>query len=176
MKKILRKYSSVMYGNYKKASLKYGLLTGGVLIIVLLLRYLIEAKPNSPTSLADNITLLIMFVLCLYLYKNKLPDKKITLKEGFLLTFYTGIIASILYGMFMYLYVSSIDTQMTLRCANTLRQIPEYANYTTEQFGSMTKASVIAFQSIIYNVVMSVLWALITSLILRNEKADVVTK
>lgn len=165
-----------MHGNYRKESLRYGLFVGVMLIIVLLLRYLLGYKPSSPTTIADNITLLVMLVTSLLMYRNKLEDKKITFKEGFLLAFYSGIIGSILYGIFMYLYVNAIDTEMSLRCANTLRQIPDYADYSPQQFATMTKASTIALQSIIYNIVMSILWAFVAGLILRTEKSNIVSK
>ncbi|MGP1515208.1 MAG: DUF4199 domain-containing protein [Bacteroidales bacterium] len=176
MKNLFVKYHSAMHGNYSKKSLHYGILMGIVMIVVLLIRYLMSYKPSSPITLFDNIVLLILMALSVYRYRSILSDKKITFKEAWLLAFYAGGIASILFGVFMYLYSNYIDTEMGLRCANLLKRMPEYSSYTKEQFEQMTKPSYIAIQSIIYNIIMAVLWAFIIGIIFRNEMATKIIK
>ena len=65
---------------------------------------------------------------------------------------------------------------MSLRCANVLRRIQDYASYTEEQFAEMTKPSVLAVQSMIYNAIMAVLWAFLVAIILKNEDAKQIIK
>ena len=176
MKRILRKYNSVIYGNYKKKSLRYGLALGVALCLFALLKYLLNYLPSSPVTMSDNIALLLFTVVIVYLYRAGLPQGKMTLKEGFLIGFYSAVIGAVIYGMFMYSYSAAIDTQMPLRCGQTLSKIPEYAEYTPQQFAAMTKPSAIALQSIIYNVIMAVLWSLLVAVFLRTEKAETVNK
>lgn len=176
MRRILRRYKSVMHGNYFKMSLLYGIVMGVAMILILLLRYLCGSKPSSPISLWDNISMLVLMAICVLHYRSILEDKKMTFKEGWLVGFYSGCIAAILFGMFMYLYSNGIDKEMTLRCANILRQIPEYASYTNDQIAQMSKPSTIALYSIIYNIVMAILWAFLVGIILKNENAKQLIK
>ncbi|MBR1626509.1 MAG: DUF4199 domain-containing protein [Bacteroidales bacterium] len=176
MRKLVGKYQSTIHGNYSRMSLRYGILIGIIMIVVLMIRYLSAYKPSSPMTLWDNITLLITMAICVYHYRSSLENKKITFKEGWLVGFYSGCVAAILFGVFLYLYSNSIDTEMSLRCANVLRRIQDYASYTEEQFAEMTKPSVLAVQSMIYNAIMAVLWAFLVAIILKNEDAKQIIK
>jgi len=176
MSRILKRYKSVMHGNYFKMSLLYGIVIAVVMIVILLLRYLSGNKPSSPMSLWDNISMLVLMVICVFHYRSILEDKKMTFKEGWLVGFYSACVGSILFGMFLYLYSNNIDLQMSLRCANVLRQVPEYSSYTDNQFAQMTKPSTIALHSIIYNIIMSILWAFLIGIVLKNEKAKQLEK
>ncbi|MBQ7985201.1 MAG: DUF4199 domain-containing protein [Bacteroidales bacterium] len=173
MKKIVRKYESVMHGPYQKMSVKYGIATGVIMSLVLLIRFIVKMPADSPLSMVDNIALLACMIAAGVHYKTKLEDNKITFKELFLLTFYSACIASVVYGVFMYFYARSIDTQMSVRCMQKLMNIPEYSSYTKEQFESMSGYSALALQAVVFNIVMGILWAFVSGIILRNEKSSV---
>ena len=170
--KYIHKYKSNIHGNYFRKSLLYGVVTAIGMSAVLMIRYLLGGVINSPLSYIDSAVMLVFVSVSVYVYRLQLKDRTITFKEGWLTGFVTGGVASVLYGMFLYCYVSYIDTQMPERCADNLRQVPDYADMTLQQLSEMARPSFIVVQSIIYNVVVSVLWAFIAALLFRNEKAE----
>ncbi len=172
MRKLIRRYESVMHGNYHRMSLRYGLVIGAIMILSLLLRYLMIYKPSSPMTIWDNIAMLVLMACCVFHYRSSLENKKITFKESWLVGFYSGCVAAVLFGVFMYIYAANIDSEMSLRCANNLREIEEYQQYTPEDFAQMTRPSVIAFQYVIYNIIMAILWAFVIGILLKNEDSQ----
>lgn len=162
-----------MHGPYGKMSVIYGIIMGIVMSLFSLIRYLLGYPTTSPLSLLDNIAMLVVMLCVVYLYRSSLQDKKITFKEAWLLAFYSALIGSVLYGIFMYLYSSYIDKQMIEHCIEHLRKVPEYKNYTIEQFKQMARPSAISLQSIIYNIVMAIIWAFVCAVLLKNEKSEI---
>lgn len=171
MKKIISKYSSEIHGPYLTKSLKYGLIIGALLCIGLLIRFMIMKPPSSPISLTDNIIMLLSMGCMVFWYRNTLPEKKITFKEAWLTGFFSGSIASLLFGIYMYIYIIWIDANMPDRCIKVLKNVEQYKDYTYQQFQAMTTPSTIALQAIIYNVIMAIIWAFCVAIVVRNEKA-----
>lgn len=170
---IIRRYESSIHGNYKKGIIRYGLLSGIGLIMVVLIRYWIIYPLSQPVTYTENIALLILIIISLYFYKNNLKDKKITLKEGFILSLGVGVIASIIYGIFLYIYAGFIDLGFQDRCFEIQKEIPQNAGLSPSEIRYMTTPSYIAFAGIILSSVLSILWALLASIILRNERGVV---
>ncbi len=171
MKRIIRKYSSQIHGPYLAQSLKYGLIMGALLCVGLLIRFMIVSPPSSPISLTDNIIMLVSMGVMVYWYRSCLPQKQITFKEAWLTGFFSGSVASIIFGIYLYVYVVWIDKDMPIRCIRVLKNVEQYKDYTYQQFQAMTTPSTIALQSIIYNIVMAIIWAFCVAIIFRNEKA-----
>lgn len=171
--KFLHTYNSTIHGPYKRMSIRYGLLLGAIMCLTLIVRYLINSPANSPLSLVDNIIMLIVMSFSLYIYRRTLDNGLISFKESYLFSLFSGIIGSIIYGFFTYCYITYIDTQMPMRCQEVLKQVEDYKEYTAEQFTQMTKPSFIALQAIIYNIIMSVLWSFVVSILLKTEKSKI---
>ncbi|MFA5541924.1 MAG: DUF4199 domain-containing protein [Bacteroidales bacterium] len=170
---LIRRYESQIYGNYKSAILKYGLYSGIGLSFVVLFRYWIIMPLSQPVSYAENIALLVFMFASVFIYKKKLPQGKLMFKEGFVLGLGLGVVASIIYGIFLYVYSFGIDPEFQNRCFDIQRALPNNQHLADDAIRQMTRHSSIAFSGILLSSIMSILWAMIVSILLRNERAVV---
>ena len=110
MAKIIRRYQSEIYGNYRLAYATYGVLTGIVLAIVMLLhRALLPSNPPaSPESFEADVVIAVAIFLSAYRYRSTLPDKQVMLKELLLLGMGTAIVAAIVYGLLLWLVLGAV--------------------------------------------------------------------
>ena len=99
---IFHRYSSTIHGNYRKAYLRSGLITGVLLAAYLFSRLLMGKPLESPTSYVSDAVMLVAVFLFMAFYRNSLPDKKITLKEAMLFGIGTAVIAAIFYGLMLW--------------------------------------------------------------------------
>lgn len=173
---VINRYKSTMHGNYWRGIFLYGFLMGIGLSFVVLVRYWLMYPISQPVSYTENIAMLIFMFLAVFFYKRGLEEKKITLKESYILGFGYGIVASIIYGMFLFVYAQYIDVDIQQRCFELQKAVKTNANLNDEQLMSMVSPSSIAFSGIMLSSMMSVLWALIVSIFLRNEQGVLVTK
>ena len=114
--KFIRRYQSEIYGNYRKAYLLDGVLTGlligGAVSFCKLIYYPIYAPENYVTD----VVLLVCTLLFAYMYRSKLPDRKVTFKELILFGLGLGVVAAIVYGLFLMFYGGVIDKEFAGRC------------------------------------------------------------
>ena len=112
--KFPRRYHSTIYGNYRRAYLRCGLLTGVLLFLYILVRHLLGVPSEAPESFAtDGILLAAVFLLTL-LYRNSLPDKRASLKELMLFGFGLSLVASVLYGLLLWGFGLAVPSQAAL--------------------------------------------------------------
>ena len=71
--RLIRRYSSQMHGNYKKAILRYGVYVGLIFSFVLIFRLLLVLPVSQPMSYVENILQLVLLFVFVYLYKRQLP-------------------------------------------------------------------------------------------------------
>jgi hypothetical protein len=173
---LLNRYKSTMHGNYWKGICKYGLLIGIGLSLVVLVRYWLMYPISQPVSYTENFAMLIFMFLAVFFYKRGLEERKITLKESYILGLGSGIVASIIYGMFLFVYAQYIDVDIQKRCFELQRAVKTNVNLNDEQLMSMVTPSSIAFSGIMLSSVISILWALVVSIFLRNEQGVLITK
>ena len=96
MARIFRRYKSTIYGNYRKAYLIDGALTGVVMSVVMLLRDLLAKSPmSSPENYITELVLAVGIFWSCYQYRRQLPDGKVTLKELMLLGLGIGVVSAI---------------------------------------------------------------------------------
>ena len=75
-----------------------------MLMLYILVRWLMQNPAESPVAyITDGILLVAVFLFTL-LYRNALPDRKATLKELMLLGLGTAVVASVLYGIFLWAF------------------------------------------------------------------------
>lgn len=96
---IFHRYSSTIHGNYRKAYLRCGLITGLLLTAYMLVRLLMGKPLESPASYVTEGILLVAVFLFMAYYRAALPDKKITLKEAMLFGMGLASVASFFYGL-----------------------------------------------------------------------------
>lgn len=173
---LFNRYKSTMHGNYWGAIFKFGLFMGFGLAIVVMLRSWLKIPLSEPVSYTENFALLIFMLIGVYLYKRGLEEKKITFKESYMVALGSGVVASIIYGIFLYVYAQYLDTELQQRCFDIQRSIKSNAHLSDEQIMYMAKPSSIALSAIMLSSVVSILWALFIAILLRNEKGELVTK
>ena len=116
---IFHRYESQIHGNYRKAYLRSGLVTGVLLAAYVWVRLLMGKPMESPTSLISDAILLVAVFLFSAYYRNSLPDKKITLKEAMLFGIGLSCVAGVLYGVILWCIGLSSTTQ-TVVFTNTM--------------------------------------------------------
>jgi hypothetical protein len=173
---LLNRYKSTMHGNYKIAVFKYGLLIGIGLSLVILFRYWFKMPISEPVSYYEDISMLVFLFIAVFLYKRGLKERKITLKESYILGLGSGIIASIIYGIFLFVYSQYIDIDIQQRCFEIQRAVKTNINLNDEELMLMVKPSSIAFSAILLSSVLTILWALIIAILLRNEQGILIGK
>ena len=167
--KFFHRYKSTIHGNYRRAYLRCGLLTGLMLILFLLVRWLMDNPAESPISwLSDGILLVAVFLFTM-LYRNTLPERKATLKELMLFGIGNAVVACLLYGIYIWVAGFALPGQIEL-FTNTLKEPGEFAQYPAHYWS--------ALWALVSGVIMSILGgfgAFISALILKNEKGDVIS-
>ncbi|MCR4659279.1 MAG: DUF4199 domain-containing protein [Bacteroidales bacterium] len=104
MGRIIKRYESTIYGPYRVAYLRSGALTSLFLVGYVLVSRLLGAQVGTPESYGTDAVLLIATGLFMMIYRNSLPDQKVTFKE--LMLFGLGLVltASVIYGLFLWLW------------------------------------------------------------------------
>lgn len=114
MARIIKQYQSEIYGNYRLAYATYGVLTGFLLALVLVLQRAIMPSnpPLAPESFVADAVLAVAIFLSAYRYRSTLPDKQVMLKELLLLGMGTAIVAAVVYGLLLWLILGTVYTDL----------------------------------------------------------------
>ncbi len=181
MNAIIKRYASVMYGNYRWAGVKYGILMAIGLSLSLLFRYIVGHPANAPIAKDETwvvlVELVVMSLFLVFHYRQNLVEKKISFKEGFLVSFYGCLIACFLYAIFMYFYALHIDNGMD---SFTDRTIDVMTRAIAQSEGKDINDVVVPemvyliMWGMVLNMVMSILVAFFTGIVCRNERSKVV--
>lgn len=164
--KFFHRYESQIHGNYRLGYLRFGTITGVVMMLYILVRYLMGIPAESPEAyITDGILLVAIFLFTL-LYRNVLPERKATLKELMLLGMGIAVLASVLYGIFLWLFGVAVPEQTelftrTLRGEEAVLSAPSH--YWAAWWG---------IESAVKLSVLGGFGAFIAALVFRNEKAD----
>lgn len=183
MAKILRRYNSTIYGNYRLAGLKYGAMIGAAIAIVVLLNRLLS--PNhylaTPENYITELLLLVGILLTTYLYRSALPNQKSTLNELLRMGLWTGVTAAVLYGLLLWLMCGVCFPDMVETYISQRLSVMPSADSSAEakvaveavrRYGAGDWAFIAAFRSF----VMSIIMVFVAALVFRNENAPVRTK
>lgn len=164
---IFHRYNSTIHGNYRKAYLRSGLITGALLSLYILGRLLAGNPAPSPVSYVSDAALLILVVLLTAYYRNSLPDKKATLKELMLFGIGTSIIAALFYAFAIYL-VGLSATQTILFTATLSGQ-----TITPDDPQLQYWAALWAIVTFVNVALLGSFGAFLASIFFRNEKSEI---
>ncbi|MDD2530263.1 MAG: DUF4199 domain-containing protein [Bacteroidales bacterium] len=170
------KNKSNFSGNYWSGILKYGLLIGLGLSLVVIIRLIINKPIHYPISYSEYFSLLIFMFIGVLLYRSRLEDGKICFKEAYWVALGSGIIGAIIYGIFIYVYASFIDSSFQGRYFDIQRAVEANSNLSDEQINSIVGPSSIAISSILFTSLMSIFWGLIVAVFLKNKKKELKEK
>lgn len=165
--KFFHRYESEIHGNYRKGYLRFGTITGVVLMLYIFVRYMMGVPAESPEAYITDGLLLVAVFLFTLLYRNVLPDRKATLKELMLLGLGIAVVASVLYGLFLWVFGSAVPEQTelftrTLRGEEAFPTAP--AHYWAAWWG---------IESAVKLSVLGGFGAFIAAIVFRNEKSAV---
>ncbi len=164
--RFFHRYNSTIHGNYRKAYLRCGVITGVLLILYILVRYMMGLTAESPVSyFSDGIMLLAVFLFTL-LYRNALAEKKATLKELMLFGMGTAMVASILYGIFIWMLGFAIPQQTEL-FTNTLMKEGAFVEFPAHYWSALW-----GMVSTVFMALLGGFGAFIAALLFRNEKSE----
>ncbi len=174
--KFIRRYQSEIYGRYRVAYLRDGFFTGVFLCFVVLFMKLIYYPIEVPHTLYTDLALLGATLFFAYRYRVHLPERKVFFKELMLYGLGLGIVAAIVYGLFLLLYGGVIDTGFPGRCMERFIDGEMHGNGTPEEkeqtIAVMRNYTIVTWAMIgaFLTAVMSIMTAFIAALILRTER------
>lgn len=163
---IFHRYDSTIHGNYRRAYLRGGLLTGALLGGYVLVRMLMGKPVQSPTSLISDIALLVAVFLFTAYYRNSLDEKKITLKEAMLFGMGLSLVASFLYGALLYVVEMCSSAQTVLFTTTMTGQ-----EITSEDPQLHYWAAWWAIMSFLEMLLLGCFGAFVAAVLFRNEKS-----
>lgn len=150
--------------------------------IVLLLRDWLSVFPmSSPENYVTEIVLALGIFLTCIIYRNGLPDKKVTLKELLLLGLGIGLVSAIVYGLWLWLNLSVLAPELVDYYNEERINMMEpaetsaAAKLAVEQVRRYTAGNW-AFIGGFRSAVMSIIITFFAAIILRTEKGEVRTK
>lgn len=174
--RLLRRYQSEIYGNYRVAYLRDGLYTGLFLAVVVLFCKLIYYPIYAPETYITDVALLAATLFFAYRYRASLPDKKVFFKELMLYGLGLGVLAAVLYGLFLLFYGGVVDKEFASRCLEHFIHGEQNGSATPDEqaatiavmrtYTLRTWAFIGAFRT----AVMSILTAFVAALLFRTEK------
>lgn len=181
MGKIIRRYNSTIYGNYRKAYLIDGALTGIAMAAIMWLRDALSDVPiSTPDNFITEIVMAIGIAWSAYQYRKFLPEQKVTLKELMLLGLGIGLVSSVVYGLWVWFYCGSVEPDM-VDFYNSQR----IAVMEPEETGAEAKVAIETvkrytagdwgFIGGFRSAVMSILFTFFVALVLRSEKSPIRT-
>ena len=175
MVKLIGRYKSTIYGNYRVTGLFYGLIAGVILSLYVLLLWVFGSPMRAAETYATDILLTIcVFYMC-YRYRERLPEKRVFFKELMLLGLWIGVVAAIVYGLWLWLYGSVIDTEFVDRCIEGRLSVMdlEDESFETHEAIRLTKAYTAGDWGFIggfRTAVMSILMAFMAAIVFKTEK------
>lgn len=180
--KFLRRYQSDIYGNYRVAYLRDGLFSGLIISAVVFFCKLIYYPIYAPENYVTDLTLLVATLFFTWRYREQLPEKKVFFKELMLFGLGLGIVAAVVYGLFLLLYGGVIDRDFPSRCLEHFILGEQQGSGTDEgkaatiEVMKSYKLHTWAFIGAFRTAVMSIMTAFIAALVFRTEKNIVKTK
>lgn len=175
---LIKRYESEIYGNYKKGWLLYGLYTGLIMSFSVLLRYFLTYPMDTPSTWIDNIVLFLCMFIFTYLYRKKLYMGNIFFKEVYILNLGIGVVAGVIYGLFIWYYGTSVDTELVQRYVENQEYIyinnwegtDEDMKARIDEIKSMASVQYLSIMGGILTMVTSLMIAFIVGLLLRTQK------
>lgn len=162
---IFHRYRSEIHGNYRRAYLRSGLLTGLLLAAYILVRQLAGSPVERPFSLIVDAILLVAVFLLTAWYRASLPDKRITLKEAMLFGIGTAVTAGVVYGLLLWIIGLVFPSQTVL--FNEILDVQQTA-YPLKYWAAWW-----AILAGLETILLGAFGAFIAAILFRNEKSEI---
>lgn len=130
----------------------------------------------APETYITDLSLLASTLFFVYRYRERLPEKRVFFKELMLYGIVLGVVAAIVYGLFLLFYGGVVDKGFAARCLSHF-EYGEMNGTATEEEKNATiavmrtyKLYTWAFIGAFRTAVMSILTAFVAALLFRTEK------
>ncbi len=159
-----------------------GVYLGAALIVFSLLTFLMDVDLESPIKYFSYLILAVGLWWSIVSYRDKHMGGYIDYKGAFAVGFYTALIASLIAGIFTYVYVEYIDTtlieQVMLKAEESIiEQNPNMSDEQIEQSlemaGMFTSPIVMSIFGFLGNLIASIFLSLIISIFAKRENKEV---
>lgn len=182
MARVFKRYNSTIYGNYRKAYAIDGLITGAAMALITFLRDLLAGSAmGAPENYISELVMAAGIFWSAYQYRKNLDEGKVTLKELMLLGLGIGVVSAVVYGLWVWLDASCIDTTLAQHYnEQRIAMMPpaeesEEARVAVELTRRYTAGDwgfIAGFRS----AVMSIIIAFFAALVFKTEKGEVVVR
>ncbi|MBR5092092.1 MAG: hypothetical protein IKX32_01275 [Bacteroidales bacterium] len=157
---IFHRYKSTIHGNYRRAYLRSGLVTG-----FLLAAGHMALHTHHSSLITDHSTLILNIVLILAVflftawYRHSLPDQRITLKEAILFGMGLSLVAALLYALLLFILQTTFYN---------LLPPPPSSDYPPHYWAALW-----AIVAALGTLLLGSFSAFLAAIFLRNEKSEI---
>jgi len=161
------RYKSTIHGNYRKAYLRCGLITGVLLVAYVMVRLLMRSPVESPLSYVSDAILLVCIFLFAAYYRKALPDGQVSLKELMLFGIGQAAVAALVYGLMLWGLGLAFPQQTVLFTNN---MTPNEVTLQDPQLHYW--AAMWAIVAAVEVLLLGAFGAFLAAIFLRNEKSE----
>lgn len=168
--RFIRRYKSEIYGNYRRAALAYGSLTGGLMAVCVLVASLVGMPFSAPeTYVTDGVMALSIFVSAYY-YRRRLNVDDLSQKELLLMGLDMGIVIGIVYGLLLWVVLLGCypalvshfaEVRINQMVSGVAGGVDEQLAHTIRCYNAADWAFIGAFRSFVLSILFSFFAALI---------------
>lgn len=183
MAKILRRYESTIYGNYRSYYCRWGVVIGFLLWVVLMGEWFLFADKGtfSPNSMFVELALAVFVFVAVRRYRKQLPEEKVTLKELMYVGLGASVVAAVIYGLIIWLTAGVIIPDWNNAFIDGRIAVMDPADVSADAKIAVEKVRLYSagdwgFIGGFRIAVWSVLVSFIAALVFRTEKAPVKSK
>lgn len=159
-------------------SLNFGAITGGALILLSLLVYLLDLSTKNPLNYLAYFIFICGMVIGIKTYRDNVLGGYISYGNAFLSAFYIGLIAAFIGSVFTFIMVKWIDPSIVDRVMEQAEEtmLEKYPDMSQDQMDTalamtrkFTNPVWMAFWGFVSNVIVSLILALIIAIFMKKN-------
>lgn len=167
--------------SHGKMSLYYGLIVGGLIILLSLILYIFDVDRESYLTSIQYLILLGGIIWGAKTYRDLYLDGNITYGKSFTVGFMIGLYASIISSIYIFLFFQYFDPGMITEIVNTaeeniLKRKPNISDAELEMAlkytAKFSTPIIMAIWVFVANVIVSVILSLIVSIFIKRENVQ----
>lgn len=168
--------------SYGKMSLYYGLVVGGIIVLLSLILYIFDVERESYLNLIQYLVLLGGIIWGAKTFRDLYLDGNITYGKSFSVGFMIGLFATIISSIYTYLLFQYFDPGMITEIINNaeqniLKTNPNISDANLEiavkYTAKFTTPLLITVWAFIANVIISVIISLIVSIFIKRDDVQI---
>lgn len=150
--------------------LRYGILIGVILSVVLVIRWSVSMPATAPMGFAECGVVFAVCALGFWRFKCSVQGGNAGFWRRFSFVWLMAIVGLMVYSAFMYIYIIGIDAEMQQRCLDLQRRQQANGGLSEEMLMEMVRPSYIAFSVALIGGVFSAVWAAVLAFFFRKGR------